>query len=227
MSTDVQFLSGLTFLNFICMHLVATPIYMYVSSAIIGIGSACIWTAQGDFVHVNSPTPHLVVRNTGIFRSMVTTCFIFGNLYVYIAWRGAEYIDSAMRSTLFIVLGISSMVGSLLFLSFKTISGISDGILRTSFKLTRFMTDDREMTECSMQGCLNSHISAVKLLFSRELLFMVPLFLYTGYQADGKNIPHKASSWGFFSACDGVHGHFAELSSWVQHGNRPRLFLRS
>ena len=67
----IKFISALTYLNYICMYLFPNPTYMYISSIIIGIGAACIWTAQGAFLHLNSPTDKLMSRNTGIFWCML------------------------------------------------------------------------------------------------------------------------------------------------------------
>jgi hypothetical protein len=66
-----KFVAGLTYLNFICMFLMPIASYMYISSVIIGIGAACIWTAQGAFLHHQSPNPQLMSRNTGIFWCML------------------------------------------------------------------------------------------------------------------------------------------------------------
>merc|ERR1712130_340782 len=41
--------------------------------------------------------------------------------------------------------------------------------------------DERDEATSPCRSCLESHISAVKLLFSHELLLMVPLFLYSGF----------------------------------------------
>ena len=52
------------------MFLFPTPAYMYTASILIGLGAACIWTAQGEFLHLQSTTERLMSRNTGIFTSL-------------------------------------------------------------------------------------------------------------------------------------------------------------
>ena len=44
---------------------------------------------------------------------------IFGNLYIYLAWQGKEYIDSGMRTTIFTAFGILAAVGCCIFLILK------------------------------------------------------------------------------------------------------------
>ena len=40
---------------------------MYIASVLIGIGAAVLWAAQSEFLHLQSPTDKIMMRNTGIF----------------------------------------------------------------------------------------------------------------------------------------------------------------
>ena len=40
---------------------------MYIASVLIGIGAAVLWAAQAEFLHLQSPTDQIMMRNTGIF----------------------------------------------------------------------------------------------------------------------------------------------------------------
>ena len=41
--------------------------FMYIASISIGIGAAVLWAAQSEFLHLQSPTDKIMMRNTGIF----------------------------------------------------------------------------------------------------------------------------------------------------------------
>ena len=41
--------------------------FMYIASILIGIGAAVLWAAQSEFLHLQSPTDKIMMRNTGIF----------------------------------------------------------------------------------------------------------------------------------------------------------------
>ena len=49
-----MFVSALAYLLYIVMFLKPTPVFMYTSSAAIGIGAAVLWTAQGEFLALQS-----------------------------------------------------------------------------------------------------------------------------------------------------------------------------
>ena len=87
---------------------------MYTSSAILGIGAAVIWTAQGNFLHLQSTDEDSMSRNTGIFWCMFQCSLIIGTLYIYFAWEGVEYVDNTMKNLLFTGL---SVLGKFVFAS--------------------------------------------------------------------------------------------------------------
>ena len=79
---------------------------MYTASIIIGIGAAVIWTAQGDFLGMQSPTDKLMMRNTGIFWVLFQCSLVIGNLYIYLAWSGKDNVGRTEINLLFTGLSI-------------------------------------------------------------------------------------------------------------------------
>ena len=88
------------------MYLFPTPAFMYTASIIIGIGAAVIWTAQGDFLGMQSPTDKLMMRNTGIFWVLFQFSLIIGNSYIYLAWTGKDNVGRTEINLLFTGLSI-------------------------------------------------------------------------------------------------------------------------
>ena len=75
-------MSGLTYLLFVVMFLRATPAFMYVASAALGFGDAIIWTARGEFIHLQSNSERSVLRNTGIFTCLFQCRYILYRTYL-------------------------------------------------------------------------------------------------------------------------------------------------
>ena len=99
-----MFVSALAYLLYIVMFLKPTPVFMYTSSAAIGIGAAVLWTAQGEFLALQSTDEDSMSKNTGIFWCLFQISLMTGTLYIYFAWEGVEYVDTFMKNVLFTVL---------------------------------------------------------------------------------------------------------------------------
>ncbi len=79
-------------------------------AVLVGLGGSCIWTAQGTFIQKMSETD-VLGRNTGIFWGLYISSMVFGNLLasvILLFWN---------TTVLFILLGIISTSGCLLFLA--------------------------------------------------------------------------------------------------------------
>ena len=88
---------------------------LYSGSAIIGFGAALIWTAQGNFLTVNS-TKKTMSRNSGIFWAMLECSLLIGNTFAFFQFSGLDDIDDKTRNTFVLVLLIVGIVGTLVFL---------------------------------------------------------------------------------------------------------------
>ena len=80
--------------------------FMYSTSVLLGIGSAILWAAQGDFIHMQSPTNEKMVKHTSIFWVLFQSSLVIGNIYIYLEWNGQNYISREDVTTLFIGLSI-------------------------------------------------------------------------------------------------------------------------
>ena len=69
---------------------------LYVASGLLGIGAAIIWTAQGQFLTINSDS-ETIARNSGIFWSILQCSLILGNTFIYFQFQDLTDIDSDTR----------------------------------------------------------------------------------------------------------------------------------
>uniref|UniRef100_A0AAX7TVE9 Major facilitator superfamily domain containing 11 n=1 Tax=Astatotilapia calliptera TaxID=8154 RepID=A0AAX7TVE9_ASTCA len=65
-----MFLSGLLYSGYIAMFIVPSTWSFYLTSVLIGIGAAMLWTAQGQFLVENSEAS-TINRNTGMFWALL------------------------------------------------------------------------------------------------------------------------------------------------------------
>ncbi|XP_039261374.1 UNC93-like protein MFSD11 isoform X2 [Styela clava] len=106
-------ISAVTYTAYIATFIKPMTVTLYLGSVLIGIGAAVLWTAQGNFLTLNSDD-HTMGRNSGIFWALLQCSLLIGNLYVYFAWRGVKVIKDAQRVPLFIGLTAISGVGTIL-----------------------------------------------------------------------------------------------------------------
>ncbi|XP_048408333.1 UNC93-like protein MFSD11 isoform X1 [Stegostoma tigrinum] len=95
----------------------------YITSILIGFAAAVLWTAQGNFLILNSDCTN-INRNTGTFWALLQSSMLFGNLYVYLQWRDTTTISDHDRSTLFIVLFVISLAGTVILLALKSTKNV-------------------------------------------------------------------------------------------------------
>ena len=85
---------------------------LYTLSAVLGVGAAIIWTAQGNYLTLNSDETTMS-RNSGIFWAMLQFSMVIGNTFVFIQFQGLSDIDAHTRSFVVIVLLVVCCVGVL------------------------------------------------------------------------------------------------------------------
>uniref|UniRef100_A0AAQ5ZUM0 UNC93-like protein MFSD11 n=1 Tax=Amphiprion ocellaris TaxID=80972 RepID=A0AAQ5ZUM0_AMPOC len=91
-----MFLSGLLYSGYIAVFIIPTTWAFYLTSVLIGIGAALLWTAQGHFLVENSEVS-TINRNTGMFWGLLQCSMLFGNLYIYFAWNGHTEISGKVK----------------------------------------------------------------------------------------------------------------------------------
>uniref|UniRef100_A0A669EBQ7 UNC93-like protein MFSD11 n=1 Tax=Oreochromis niloticus TaxID=8128 RepID=A0A669EBQ7_ORENI len=80
-----MFLSGLLYSGYIAMFIVPSTWSFYLTSVLIGIGAAMLWTAQGQFLVENSEAS-TINRNTGMFWALLQCRYgatpVFVNIFL-------------------------------------------------------------------------------------------------------------------------------------------------
>uniref|UniRef100_A0A671UEW5 UNC93-like protein MFSD11 n=1 Tax=Sparus aurata TaxID=8175 RepID=A0A671UEW5_SPAAU len=87
-----MFFSGLLYSGYIAVFIIPSTWAFYLTSVLIGIGAAMLWTAQGHFLVENSEAS-TINRNTGVFWGLLQCSMLFGNLYIYFDWNGRTEIS--------------------------------------------------------------------------------------------------------------------------------------
>jgi len=158
---------------------------MYTASVIIGIGAAVIWTAQGDFLGMQSPTDKLMMRNTGIFWVLFQCSLVIGNLYIYLAWSGKNDVGRKEINLLFTGLSILAGIGTFVFLLLKApFCGSSDANNEESGdELIKKDTkpNDQKENESTITIIINGIKNSFALLLTMDMILIAPLFLYSGF----------------------------------------------
>jgi len=99
---------------------------------------------------------------------------LFGNVYIYFAWGGKEYINSKMRITLFTGFAVLCGLGCFVFAVFKADS-------RTEEEKEEQEELIQEKSEQSAaQIAISSIIESFQLMVTKEIMLISNLFLYSG-----------------------------------------------
>ncbi|KAJ7992441.1 hypothetical protein DPEC_G00278590 [Dallia pectoralis] len=113
-----MFLSGMLYSGYIAVFINPSTWSFYLTSVLIGMGAAMLWTAQGYFLLENSDVSN-INRNTGMFWALLQCSMVFGNLYIYFDWNGSTDISDKSRKTIFIGMLVTSVLGTLSFLALR------------------------------------------------------------------------------------------------------------
>ncbi|KAL1458599.1 hypothetical protein WDU94_008736 [Cyamophila willieti] len=100
---------------YICSHFFHITWFIYASSLLIGVGAALVWTGEGSYILLNSQQDTLE-RNLGLFQILFTSGSITGNIFIYFAFLGKQYIDEATRQLVILFLCIILNVGGAMLL---------------------------------------------------------------------------------------------------------------
>ncbi|CAH1793783.1 unnamed protein product [Owenia fusiformis] len=169
-------MGGAAYLLFIVSFLKPMTWALYTGSVLIGIGAAIIWTAQGCFLTLNSDS-ETIARNSGIFWALMQCSLLFGNLYVYFAFKGKEEVDANTRTTLFIVLSSACLVGILmLFVLRRLPSNETDNLLSIG------ASTNTDSDSPSTSGPLYALKRSFELFRTKEILLLSVCYAYTGFE---------------------------------------------
>ncbi|XP_068583979.1 UNC93-like protein MFSD11 [Cebidichthys violaceus] len=177
-----MFLSGLLYSGYIAVFIIPSTWSFYLTSVLIGIGAAMLWTAQGHFLVENSEAS-TINRNTGMFWALLQCSMLFGNLYIYLDWNGRTEISDGSRKTIFLSLLVSSVLGTLSFLVLRK-SRHEEELLSEeegqSLLSTRVIYKHRANT--AMQDAKSEFKTILQLLKTKTILLLSPCMAYSGLE---------------------------------------------
>lgn len=177
-----MFLSGLLYSGYIAVFVIPTTWAFYLTSVLIGIGAALLWTAQGHFLVENSEAS-TINRNTGMFWGLLQCSMLFGNLYIYFAWNGQTEISDGSRRTLFLALLVASVLGTLSFLVLRKVPHEEEMLSDEegqSLLPTRTMYKRRANT--AMQDTKSEFKTILQLIKTKTILLLSPCMAYSGLE---------------------------------------------
>ncbi|GCB66349.1 UNC93-like protein MFSD11 [Scyliorhinus torazame] len=178
-----MFISGLIYSAYAAIFIEPFTWSFYLASVIIGIAAAVIWTAQGNCLSTNS-NESTIGRNSGIFWALLQFSLLFGNLYIYLAWKGEKHISDHNRRTVYIALTVISAVGSFLFLLIR--KPVSEEPVSEVLSTEEDKSDDESDTvlrppEWRSQA-IDAFRSAIRIFFTKDMLFISVTIAYTGFE---------------------------------------------
>ncbi|XP_038048666.1 LOW QUALITY PROTEIN: UNC93-like protein MFSD11 [Patiria miniata] len=169
-----MFISGAVYTGFIAIFLSLKIWSLYMMSVFLGIAAALIWTAQGNFLTINS-TSETMGRNSGIFWAMLQCSLLFGNIFIYfeIGKTSATYITKTTRMTIFLVLTSVSGIGVLIFLLLRKVPPRDESSIQS--------TEQSPDTDVRL-GPVQSLVRSFQLLKMKAMLLLMVCFFYTGLE---------------------------------------------
>ncbi|CAF4174625.1 unnamed protein product [Rotaria socialis] len=141
----------------------------YLTSVLLGVGAAILWTAEGAYLAANSDE-HTTSRNTGVFWALFQCSLLGGNLYVYLSLK-ADAITRTTRYPLFFVFSVVCAVGLVIYacIIWRWL------IERRGQKL---QSDPIEQ-KTALSDVIETFKIALRLLKTRNMLLLLIPFAYT------------------------------------------------
>ncbi|GAA6218067.1 UNC93-like protein MFSD11 [Lates japonicus] len=199
-----MFLSGLLYSGYIAVFIVPSTWSFYLTSVLIGIGAAMLWTAQGHFLVENSEAS-TINRNTGMFWALLQCSMLFGNLYIYLDWNGRTEISDRSRKNIFLSLLVTSILGTLSFLVLRKSNHEEEMLSEEegrSLLSTRMMYKHRAST--AMQDAKSEFKTILQLLKTKTILLLSPCMAYSGLELSFYS--------GVYGTCIGATTQFGEAA---------------
>lgn len=199
-----MFLSGILYSGYIAVFIIPSTWSFYLTSVLIGIGAAMLWTAQGHFLVENSEAS-TINRNTGMFWALLQCSMLFGNLYIYFDWNGRTEIPDSSRKNIFLSLLVASVLGTLSFLVLRRSHPAEEMLSEEegqSLLSTRMTYKHRANT--AVQDAKSELKTILQLLKSKTILLLSPCMAYSGLELSFYS--------GVYGTCIGATTHFGDAA---------------
>ncbi|KAL0992838.1 hypothetical protein UPYG_G00099210 [Umbra pygmaea] len=178
-----MFFSGILYSGYIAVFITPSTWSFYLTSVLVGIGAAMLWTAQSHFLVENSDAS-TINRNTGMFWAILQCSMLFGNLYIYFDWNGSTQIEDRSRKTIFLGMLVISVLGTLSFLALRKTLPPEEEILNDeegqSLLSTRIMYKQR--ANSAVQDAKAEFKTILLLLQSKTILLLSCCMAYSGLE---------------------------------------------
>ncbi|KAJ8253649.1 hypothetical protein COCON_G00202610 [Conger conger] len=199
-----MFLSGVLYSGYIAVFIHPAAWSLYMTSFLIGVGAAMLWTAQGHFLVQNSDAA-TINRNTGVFWGLLQCSMLFGNLYIYFDWNGITEITDGNRRSLFLALLVISVLGTLCFLVLRK-PPLQEDILSEeegqSLLSAHVMYKQRAVS--AVREAKSDFGTMLKLFQSRTILLLSCCMAYSGLELSFYS--------GVYGTCLGATTHFGNAA---------------
>ncbi|XP_077412486.1 UNC93-like protein MFSD11 [Vanacampus margaritifer] len=183
-----MFFSGLLYSAYIAVFVYPYTWSFYTASVLVGLGAAVLWTAQGNVLALNSD-PRTIGRNSGVFWALLQFSLLFGNLFIFFAWRGHEHITDKDRQTVFISLTVISLVGCFLFFLIRKPDNEVEAEAASGDQSEALLlpsdSGDSALGSPLSRVCsqaLDAFVRACKMFVTKEMLLLSLSIAYTGVE---------------------------------------------
>uniref|UniRef100_A0A7E4VE86 UNC93-like protein MFSD11 n=1 Tax=Panagrellus redivivus TaxID=6233 RepID=A0A7E4VE86_PANRE len=166
-------LAALTYAIFQACFLFLNEACLYISSALIGVGAAVIWTAQGKYIAINS-TSETATKHSSLFWGISQICLALGGVFLYIVFKDAGRDPVISNSTIFVLYGVFTAV---------TLVGVGLlALLRMPSNEVLLGSSESSSEEEVVLSTKEIVVSTMRLLTTRRMAFLSLAFMYTGIE---------------------------------------------
>lgn len=138
---------------------------IFFSTVIGGMSASVLWTAQANYLVVNS-TRTTLARNIGIFWSLIGVSELFGNLVLYHRLEGKVKLDSRAQNILLYAMNGLEILSLLMFL----------------FLQNPEKQNTEEDSQQEKPGTIKVMKTTWELMYSKNMLILMVLFCYSGLE---------------------------------------------
>ncbi|XP_026785699.2 UNC93-like protein MFSD11 [Pangasianodon hypophthalmus] len=201
-----MFFSGILYSGYIAVFIIPSTWSFYLTSVLIGMAAALLWTAQGRFLVGNSDAS-TINRNTAMFWALLQCSMLFGNLYVYIDWKGKTDISDGDRKTMFIALLVTSVLGTLSFLFLRKSSQLEEEDILSEEEGQSLLSSRlifKQRASSAIKEAKTDFKAILHLFGTKTILLLSFSMAYSGLELSFYS--------GVYGTCIGATSHFGDSS---------------